>query len=110
MDRNRRKLLKISAFSAGTLGLLAGGAYSLKRGIRFPTLGLEPHPLPTSFSLGSTTSKALSSDLIQLPDTGQFDGAFRAFSPVTGWQWFMHRMPFAHPDANVNDASARRIL
>lgn len=78
-NKSRRRLLQL---------LLAGGtgfsAYSYWRGIRFPTLGLEPAGLASELELNDTNIKLL--DMFQTgggqePHQDNIDATFRAFSP-----------------------------
>ena len=79
INKNRRKMLMVGA-AASSLGII-GAAYSLKRGIRYPTLGLEPKPLPTQFLSSNNQTKLTSNDLIRLTDRPDTSFALRAFSP-----------------------------
>ena len=79
INKNRRKMLMVGA-AASSLGII-GAAYSLKRGIRYPTLGLEPKPLPTQFLSSNNQTKLTSNDLIRLSNQPDTTFALRAFSP-----------------------------
>lgn len=77
----RRRFLNKSLFGGAALGAVGVGvAYSLNRGIRFPTLGLEPRPLATEFSFSNGAISATSSDFIHVKDTPNSSVSLRAFS------------------------------
>ncbi len=78
INSTRRRLIR-SALYGGAAVTGLGLAYSLKRGIRYPTLGLEPTPLPSTFHFESGTVSVDSDDLIRL-DAGQQQLRLRAFS------------------------------
>ena len=73
----RRRILQ------GTgLGLLAGVTYAYFRGVRYPTISLEPAMPPSRFNY--STLDAHVTDLIEIPTdliTTQANFAYRAFAP-----------------------------
>ncbi len=74
---SRRKLLQIAG--AGTV---AGIAYSYFRGVRYPTISLEPQAPPSHFNYAALNAQV--SDLIEIPTRliGSAPNlAFRAFAP-----------------------------
>ncbi len=79
-NNSRRKFIRTAALGAGIAGA-AGIGYSLKRGIRYPTLGLEPAHLPTQFRFSGGLIELISGDVIQLTAQAGIDMALRAFSP-----------------------------
>lgn len=78
MKLNRRQLLKAGA-SVGGIALAGGALYSFSRGIRYPTLGLEPAALPTRFNTQSAAVAFASNDVIMLAEEKNAFH-FRAFS------------------------------
>ena len=79
VNSDRRRFLNRTLLGTTALGAL-GLAYSLNRGIRYPTLGLEPRPLATEFSVSQQSINIRSSDVIQVSQQNEFDIALRAFS------------------------------
>ena len=74
---SRRRLLQIAG-----AGALASLGYAYHRGIRYPTIGLEPANPPSNFSYQGLTAQV--SDLIEIPTrlVAVTPGyAFRAFAP-----------------------------
>ncbi len=85
----RRELLKRLTIGATMAsGVIGGVSYSLNRGIRYPTLSLEPKPLNTQFSLAQGVASLSSYDVLKLAQKpNQHNGNnknltphFRAFS------------------------------
>lgn len=74
---SRRRLLQIAG-----AGALAGVAYSYHRGVRFPTISLEPTAPPSRFAYAKLTVQV--SELIEIPSqlmAFKPTHAFRAFAP-----------------------------
>ncbi len=66
--------------TAAALGI-GGTAYSLKRGIRYPTLSLEPHSLNQTGKSADGNVTAYSDDTIFCPHKSAYALNLRAFSP-----------------------------
>ncbi len=80
-NQSRRKWLKSAGLVSGLTALSVIG-YSLHRGIRYPTLGLEPLPLPAQFDLPESHVRVLSADVMRV-----FQSSLGAAN---------HEHPFAH--------------
>lgn len=87
-DIGRRRFLTKAAIGTAVVGTAALG-YGLKRGIRYPTLGLEPEALDTKLRSADGSALVTSEDFIQLAsqpnETGSTEGEksifnLRAFS------------------------------